>query len=95
MIKYYDKNYDNILYTPNNIAQYIKNIDYVDYQLFEYSNLINNYGWLCENLDIFWSSNRLTYCPCNSSQIALSGTYPEYNKVLFGYFLNEPNLLKL
>ena len=83
-----------ISYTPNNIPQYIKNSDNLNLE-YTYGTLFNNYGWPCENLDIFWASNRLTYCPCNTSQIALSGSYPEYNKILYEYFLNEPNLLKL
>lgn len=57
------------------------------------SNISNIYGWPCENLNNFMTSNRLSYCPVNSQQVALSGSYPEYNEILFDTMVKNKNLL--
>jgi hypothetical protein len=56
-------------------------------------NISNIYGWPCENLNNFMTSNRLSYCPVNSQQVALSGSYPEYNEILFETFVRNKNIL--
>ena len=56
-------------------------------------NISNIYGWPCENLNNFMTSNRLSYCPVNSQQVALSGSYPEYNEILFDTMVKNKNLL--
>ena len=55
--------------------------------------LANIYGWPCENLNNFMTSNRLSYCPVNTQQVALSGSYPEYNEILFDTMVKNKNLL--
>ena len=56
-------------------------------------NIANIYGWPCENLTNFMTCNRLSYCPVNSQQVVLSGSYPEYNEILFDAMLKNKNLL--
>ena len=77
-----------IAFFPNNTPEKVSTKNFTG----NYS--ANIFGWPGENLEVFWASNRLTFCPCNSLQIALSGAYPEYNEKLFDYFVKNPNLLK-
>ena len=53
----------------------------------------NIYGWPAEQIGNFMITNRLSYCPVNSQQVTLSGSYPEYNKVIFENMVKSRRLL--
>lgn len=53
----------------------------------------NIYGWPSELLSNFMVTNRLSYCPANVQQVTLSGSYPEYNKVIFEKMVRSRTLL--
>jgi len=57
------------------------------------NDVANVYGWPSETLSNHMITLRLSYCPINSQQIALSGSYPEYNKIIFDTLVRNKSLL--
>jgi hypothetical protein len=53
----------------------------------------NVYGWPAELIGNFMTTHRLSYCPANAQQVTLSGSYPEYNKVIFENMVKSRTLL--
>jgi len=53
----------------------------------------NVYGWPAESVGNFMTTNRLSYCPANAQQVTLSGSYPEYNQVIFENMVKSRTLL--
>ena len=53
----------------------------------------NVYGWPAESVGNFMTTNRLSYCPANAQQVTLSGSYPEYNKIIFENMVKSRTLL--
>lgn len=68
--------------------EYYPNVDMSQ----QYSNI---YGWPAENLMNFMTTNRLSYCPANAQQVTLSGSYPEYNKIIFENMVKDRTILQV
>lgn len=81
-------NEETAKWTPPPWIEYFPNVDMS-------TGSSNIYGWPAENLENFMTTNRLSYCPANTQQISLSGSYPEYNKIIFEHMVRNKTILNL
>ena len=79
-------NSEGAKWTPPPWIEYTPNADMQ-------SGLSNIYGWPPEQVGNWMATNRLSYCPINAQQVTLSGSYPEYNKIIFENMVKSRTLL--